>query len=312
MPNAGCPTRSWTRHGLLALLAFAVGHLALVPGCQPPRDRGPVGPPAALPSYVELAERYNANVVGLDRLWARASVRVVFRDQRGKWKTETGEDSLVMVEPPHRVAISVGKLGKTALWAGSDKDMYWLFDNLDARTVWYGRTENLGRPATRPLPLAVHPHRLVALLGVTPINPQAPTDAETVHWEDGQYRIDVPDQSLRLWLDPQTALPRRAALLDEAGRITVMAWLSGELRVEKAGVPDRANWPRIADRIEAKVMNEDATLTVWLRDATDGRGSDRIERAMAGAFHFGRLIQALNPQQAIDLDAQPVDGIGTP
>ncbi len=278
--------------------AFCIVPFALLGGCQPQKaDR--TQPPVTMPEYYALAERYNANLAGLDRMRARASVRLFFRDSRGKWKTETGEESLVMFERPHGVALSLGKLGKTAVWAGCNKDQYWLFDVMESRTVWYGRTANIAR--AREFPLPVHPQRLISLLGATPINPDVATDHNQVRWESGAFVIDVPEENLRLWLDPRTAMPRQIVMLDEGGEAVVWSKLTGEMRVEKADLP-REQWPRIADRAEMTIKGQEGTLTMWLKDATDGRGNERYDRALRQAFDFNVLLGALRPQDAVDLD----------
>jgi hypothetical protein len=277
--------------GVLLLTALAA--------CRQPPKVDLSQPPDVIPEYHELAQRYNANIKKLDRMWARASVRLFYRDQRGRLKSESGEDSLLMIEPPHRVALSLGKLGKTGVWAGCNRDQYWLFDVIESRTVWYGHTANLHR--ARDFPLPVHPQRLIALLGATPIEPHVATEHQTVRWDQGFFVIESPESGLRIWLEPRSAMPRQVSLLDERGEWRVVAKLTGEMRVEQADVP-REQWPRLSSRAEIRIRDEEGAFTLSLRDATDGRSNPRIDRALQNAFDFASLLSALKPQEAINLD----------
>lgn len=291
------------RHFAFCLLPFA---LALLPACTPPK--ADPAPPLQLPSYEELAQRYNANIAAVDQLWARASVKLFYRNQQGKWKTETGEDSLFMFQRPGRVALSLGKLGKTALWAGCDQQRYWLFDLIENRTAWVGSTAALEGLAPEDYPLPVHPQRLVALLGLTPLDTLVATDARTVRYDNGSFVIDAPAQQLRLWLDPATALPRQIILLGDDGQPRIWSKLSGELRVATAQPPpqetvsDTVSVPRLAARAELILAGTDGSLTLALRDATDARADPRQARALSNAFDFDTLTRALRPQHVIDLD----------
>lgn len=297
MQNAKCKRQN----GRVTAFHFAFCFLlfAFLCGCQQPLKVKPAQQPAVMPSYHEVAQRYNAHLAGLDRLWARASVKLFFRDGKGRMKTETGEDSLLMFEQPYGVALSLGKLGKTGVWAGCNKDQYWLFDVIDSRTVWYGRTANLHR--ARDFPLPVHPQRLIALLGATPINPDVGAEHDTVTWDNGFFLIESPEEKLRLWIEPRTGMARQISLLDDAGEWLVVAKFSGAMAVEQANLP-KARWPRLANRAEINIRGEADTFTMWLKDATDGRANPRIDRAIKQAFDFGTLVSALRPQDAVDLD----------
>src|SRR3990170_215866 len=96
----------------------------LLAGCKCDQWRpGPyvvdeIAPVGQLPTYPELAQRYNANLAALDRLWARADVTVEYRDDKGRKRSDRGDDSKLLVAPPNDVALSVGGIGPPVLWVG--------------------------------------------------------------------------------------------------------------------------------------------------------------------------------------------------
>ena len=283
----------------LATLACGLASLLLLTACDPAQRIDTTQEP---PPYDALAARHNAHVAHLDRVWARASVRVFFRTEAGKWKTETGEDSTLMLRPPSDAALALGKLGKTAFWAGCNQELYWLFDTYDTHTVWYGRNDPEGPQfeGDAAFPLPIHPAQFFDLLGLSPL-PVGSLPAPVVSWDGDLYRVDLPGQNRTVWLDPRTALARRVELRDAQGQPRVRAELTGDTRVELGNKP-RPQWPRIADRVEAQILGEEATLTLWIKDATDAAGDAKKSRALETAFDFPRLLSALRPQRAINLD----------
>src|SRR5690606_7570193 len=126
----------------LGYVCGLAGVMLLVSGCQKPK--GPIVPPnllpppvqnqASLPTYSELIDRYNARLEGLGRVWASTDVEMRWRDAKGKERFEKGDGKFLYVRTdadaatPDNVAVTVEKLGKTLLWAGSDADRFWLFD----------------------------------------------------------------------------------------------------------------------------------------------------------------------------------------
>jgi hypothetical protein len=128
-------------------------------GCHKPvipDDLGPAPLEATgeTPSYTQLVKRYNDNVRALDRVWTSTEVHVRWENEDGKQRSEHGDGHLIMARP-RKVALTVGKLGNTILWAGSNEHGYWLFDTRDEGTVFYGRYENLNKPCSRSLPVPV-------------------------------------------------------------------------------------------------------------------------------------------------------------
>ena len=100
--------------------------LITLTGCTPERVK--VRTRDIDPSDVRgLLLKHNANLAGLDRLWARSVVEIQWRTADKKERFEQGDGNVVIVLPS-KLALSVGKLGNTLLWAGGDAERYWLFD----------------------------------------------------------------------------------------------------------------------------------------------------------------------------------------
>jgi hypothetical protein len=265
-------------------------------GCppQPPALQGPAE--ADRPTLREAADRFNANIARLDRLWATTVVELRWKEKDGKKRFEQGDGNLVM-RLPNDVAFSVGKLGNVMLWAGADAERYWLFDLTgDQRTVFFGRHDKAERGEARDLGLPVRPRDLPQLLAVTPIKVDDARAAEHVGWQDGAYVIDLPTTHARLYLRPDTYLPTRVELIDVDGKVWLVCRLSKHERVELVKAPPGA-WPRVATRVEADVVGQDAKMTLFLADMTND--PDRIHDR---AFDMDTLIKALKVDRQVNLD----------
>lgn len=259
----------------------------------------PLPPPAVLPSFVEIVQRYNANLERVDRLWARAVVELEWRE-KGKRRFEQGEGHLIMVLPD-RVALTIGKLGQDGFWAGCDAERYWLFDLRGERVVHVGKHAWADKPCVRSLGLPVMPMELPRLLGLTTIDPEHEPVAPAVEWIHGSLVIEPVGHSSRLFLDPVTARPVRIDLLDETGHSRVTCRLTQYEPMPVAGAAPGA-YPHIATRAVititgAGLQERSGKATLHLADPTDGREEDRIREK---AFDFDALIKAHKPS-VIDL-----------
>ncbi|MCB9844361.1 MAG: hypothetical protein H6811_00025, partial [Phycisphaeraceae bacterium] len=102
----------------LAMTALALG----LGACRSTGVRRPEGP---LPSYGQLRDEYNLRTQKLPRLWTKAAVRVVTRDDQGHRKTEQG-DAYLQVILPDRVSLSVGKsIADFYFYLGSNSEWFW-------------------------------------------------------------------------------------------------------------------------------------------------------------------------------------------
>lgn len=274
--------------------------LITLTGCTPERvkvkDRD-----IDLPDARALLLKYNANLAGLDRLWARSIVEIQWRTADKKERFEQGEGNVVMVLPS-KLALSVGKLGNTLLWAGGDAERYWLFDLKGDGLAYIGAHRNVSKPRAEDaptLPLPVQPADLIRLLGVIPLPDTAVDEAATVtRTESDDYVVFMPDARTKVYVDSSTALPRKIELLDGNGTPVVASYLTEPIRVELAGKPPGA-WPTINSRIVITVAGRSGKMTLHLSDVSDGREEERIQDRV---FDFEKLKALLKPAVVTDLD----------
>jgi hypothetical protein len=64
-------------------------------------------------------------------LWARASAVIEGEDAEGRDLRERAEGHFQII-PPDQIALSLGKVGNTNLYFGSDDTFYWWFDMIDS------------------------------------------------------------------------------------------------------------------------------------------------------------------------------------
>lgn len=253
--------------------------------------------PEHLPAFHEIAQRYNLNLARTSRLWSRAGVELEWRDEQGK-HYEQGDGNLIMVLPD-RVALSVGKLGNPILWAGCDRERYWLFNLRDQRVLHFGR-HRLSATGAKKLPIPIHPADLIALSGLLPLDANGTPAPPGVTWEEGYYVITPPGLSRKMWIDPETTRPSRIDLLGRDGSSRVTCRLSRWQAMTIHGVAPGA-FPQIATRLEVSLLGREGTMTLFLSDPSDGQEHQRIKDQ---AFNLDRLIRALKPAKQIDLDAE--------
>ncbi len=256
---------------------------------KPIETRGP------LPTYGELIERYNQTTRPLTRVWAEARVDLVWRDDKGKRKSEHGDGRFMFVRPG-KVVLEIEEFGR-GFWAGGDAERYWLFDLQDQRIAYVGRYENLGKPGTQLFPLPVNPADLLYVLGLVPIDPTIIPQPPAVERVAGYYLIEPPGLGLRMLLDPKTARPIRVDLLDADGRSAVKCVLSKptELKTEqKNGDGPRPVMPGV---VEVYVLGQEARMTLKLKRPTTA--GTRIKDAH---FDFEILKRVKKPDEVVDLD----------
>lgn len=276
--------------GILGLLAV----LACLAGCPPRRAEVEPPRPAVMPEYRELVQRYNRQLEHFDQLWARAEVELTYYNQRGRRKTESGDDSRLMLVMPSKVALSVGKLGQEILWAGCDGEQYWVFDLTEDKQAWIGRADRaIAADADAALPVPVSPARLPQLLGVTKLDADAKPLPPEVEWAAGRYVIEPPGTGTRISIHPQSYLATRVDLIDEAGRSLMHSRLSEHGKVEMPGVPQE-QWPVVARRIEIRLAQDRRELRLQLSDLSDGRQRSRIK---ARLFDLPTLLRTFEPRE---------------
>ncbi|MEX0885081.1 MAG: hypothetical protein WD009_01460 [Phycisphaeraceae bacterium] len=291
---------------LVAALLVAVASAA---GCRSPerfRDHltpAPIDAPAAVPAYDALITRYNANVTELDQVWSTAIVQARWVDERGRRQFEQGSGNFIY-RRPHDVALTVGQLGQTALWAGSNADRYWLFDLRSDGEATFGRHANVGQPCSESLELPVNPRMVPHLMGLLPLMAAPPGEEPRVAVVNGYFVIDPPGSGLRLWLDSRSARPARIDMLDAAGEPALVAMLYSHEPVAMDRL-EGADRPRIATHTNFYVMHDELDpanpdLIVELDVVNDGRRRDQVRDA---TFDLDRLLRAHRPATVRDLDA---------
>lgn len=287
-----------------AFTLFLVIAVNSLPGCKPAQPivpdnllPDPIANDEPLPTYSDLIRRYNQTVESLDRVWAAADVDMIWLDQNGKRKHESGGGKLIYVRPRMTV-LEIEEFGK-GFWAGSDTKRYWFFERQDNSAVYVGRFDRIDAPRAKDLPLPVNPRDIPYVLGFKRIDPDAVPEAPAVERLAGYYLIEPPGLSIRMLLDPESARPVRVDLLDEFGRSEVRCLLSGATSVKLKGV-SRDNQPRIAKTVDVYVVGTEAKMTLKLSGATSDEEGRKIRDSH---FDFEKLKKALKPDMTIDLDA---------
>ena len=105
-------------------------------------------------------------------LWSRADIDIewVEVDQDGdrNYRSESGNGKFIMRRGEGDVdtAMTIEKLGKIYLWAGSNQTNYYLFDRVDGdnKKLYVGEHRAVGR--SKPFPLPLHPSMVPTLLGL--------------------------------------------------------------------------------------------------------------------------------------------------
>ncbi len=287
--------------GLAAVLGAGCSSLDPLAGQHEQHEPARQARPAV--SYAEVAAIYNERVEPASTFWARASIRVDGRDAEGGRLREQAEGHL-QIERPRRLALSVGKLGETHLYLGSNDDVYWWLDLIDKDKsfVIFGRHAQVSPDKAAQLGIPVHPLDLIDAMALSPL--PAETEGASVVWTpDGkELVVRAPGRwgARRMWLDPDTFEPRRVEIEDDRGELLLAAELSSYKHVRKQG--DATIRLRLATRYEIQTAGLDATVRINLFDP-------KIRPIRPIAFDLPRLLETYNVEQAWDLDA-PSAGAG--
>ncbi|MBX3387310.1 MAG: hypothetical protein KF768_12130 [Phycisphaeraceae bacterium] len=262
------------------------------------------------PGFAVAAERYNARLEHIQRLRARVVVRLRYRDDDGKWQDEQAEGTLQLVLPD-RVALSLGKAGRTVFWFGCDAERYWWFDVQDRPTASVGVRTPDGARARAQLGVNVAPWDLVRLLGVMRIDAAG---GGVTEWSTDRSLVGVTTAIRagggnggggagvvgyqRIWADPKEWFPVRIELWDANRRRVVVAELEGDERAEIMDRPVLGHRPRMPARVSVLPEGSEAQIRLSLSDVSDQRVSDR-------AFELDALLKnfSVEPADVRDLDA---------
>lgn len=249
-------------------------------------------------TYREVAEGYNATVAQFDKLFLRTYVRLAWQETDGEgntsYRSEAG-DGKIMYASPGNTVLTVEKLSRVYLWAGSNDERYWLFDQIDEsnKVAYIGRYDASGTGDARMLPIPFRPDAVPYLLGLVALDPALDSP---VYRYDGQYLIEPAGMRLRMLIDPATSRPTRVDLLNERGWSLVTCKLTGQFGVEVEGVPSQ-RWPSVCDDAELFVSGQASNMSIELIHATTNprRVRDRL-------FDLDVLMGSLKPDVVVDLD----------
>lgn len=282
--------------------------LLLLSGCHRPETfttaDGFVSPlkPADI-TYESLAARYNAAIEPMTTLWSRADIDIewveVDEDGDRKYRSESGNGKFIMRRGDTTIdtAMTVEKLGKIYLWAGSNQSSYYLFDRVDGdnKTLYIGNHLAIG--GGRAFPLPIHPSMVPMLLGLEPLPialPQGDTQTTIDQYGDA-YLLSMPDLGIRMLIDPKTFRPMRVDLTDRKGYSVLTAKLAGQLEVEATtALPSP---PLICDKAEVYVSGYESRFTLDFQSATTS-----ARKVTDQMFDLAALKEALKPDRVIDLD----------
>lgn len=286
-----------------AVLAAAVGGTAVLLGAcsnDKAKEPEPIPAPAVVkpgPAYAEVAVKYNANVEHLSKLFSFVVVQIEYTDKKGERHHEQGEGRLQVIQPYH-VAISVGKVGETFFWLGSDSQRYWWLDlSGKPRVMFVGAHETYAKSQARRVGAVVAPLDLVRLIGVVPLAKTGQTQ-----WSADGKRVGIVNMldnggRERVWVDPKTYLPSSIEIFNAKGELEITSTLSEPDGVTISGMGER---PTLNRKIEVKSAAGDAWISLTLSDMEDGSG-----RMVPESFDPAALAKHYRVDTIYDLDAPP-------
>lgn len=299
------PGAHWTgriRRTLSVLAVIAMG--GIVGGC---RSTGPGAEPREpLPGYGEIVERYNGRTADLGRMWARAVISLRYFDVDGDRRSEQGDGHVQRLDA-WKVAISVGKLGETLFWLGADEDRYWVFDltTPDHTVAYVGRHDELTAEKARRAGLTIPPHEYLRLAGLSPL-PREPDGATIGRTDAGLVLLELDDRGVRwrLDLDPLTLEPASITLFAPSGEAALVSELTDYQTVD---LSDRGiDEPRAPGRVRIAHPASETEISVTIDgDIIDGV---RSGKPRSRVFEFEVLVEALAPDEVIDLDLRSAPG----
>ncbi|MCA9304781.1 MAG: hypothetical protein KC996_11720 [Phycisphaerales bacterium] len=279
-----------TRSVLLPILLLG----ALLGGCSstPKFDPRTAPPPIAAS---ELIRVHNERVAPLDQLWTRVSVRAEGRDPRGDKFREQGEGHLQIVRPD-RFSLTIGKFEETYFALGANGEQYWSIDltQSEHKTAMIGQQSLATPEKLEALGVPIHPHEMVMLLGILPIDP---TLSISSHWSpDGKnVGIEVPADwgSVAFWFDAKTAELARTQAFDAAGELVASARLWRYKEVD--GFEDPNTHSAVPGVIELLAVGFDGLVRIEV-------SGPRMKSIRPVVFKPENLMKIYRVDETIDLD----------
>lgn len=285
-----------------ALLCMTL--LLVVPvgcGSSPDAARDPDEIPITPVNNSDVVGAYNARAERITSLWSRASVVLEGEDAEGRDLRERAEGHLQIV-PPNHVAITLGKIGETHLYFGSNDALYWWFDMTDSgfKVARFGRHALVTPEKIDRLGLPIHPLDLVETIGITPL-PVDPANTETIPGDESGTTIIV-TPTRRVTIHSGRAEPSRIELTGPDGQILLGVDLS---RYRLMGGLEPGEAPlRIPERVRVRMAGFDGEIRISLFEPTR-------REIKPVAFDPSTLADVYGLDALLDLD-RPAEDPGAP
>lgn len=292
--------------------AMPAAALIAVAGCRS-IETAPSEPVAShVPSYADLSAAQNERVSRISSYWARGTFEVKWQEADGSQRTEIGDGHLVFMTP-HRIALTLSKLGEEFLWAGCDEQRFWLFIGGDDSIGYVCRNENVAHPDAELLPLPVHPLDLLDLLGLFTLPEPSPGDIRQApvpsrydanpkrcglryNWKQDELPLRLASFSTDTWLPDWVGI---YAPSPSARRLT--ADLSQYVSMSIVGL-NPGEYPKVPEWVEIRDDFSRGYIRLSLRDPADRTGSGReINNRL---FDFETIKRKMRPAQLVVLDAR--------
>lgn len=278
------------------LAAFCI----FLPGCEDLK-KSRIDAPARPINIEAVRSSYNARLARISQFWSRATVEIDWTDAQGR-HFEQGDGPFILRRPA-QIALTLGKLGNTLYWIGSDSHRYWYFDLNSKPTAGHvGLISELDSIDPGSLPIALQPGDLFELLGLVPLPTGAPTRTEN---QGGKPELifthaagtSANPTSVQVAVDPYTSTARRIRILDKAGKLAVESELDEEYIPVKLSDQPPAQWPEIPANLRITIPARQTRIKITLTDPVDGK-SGKVQDVQ---FDFDRLIQILKPARVFQI-----------
>lgn len=312
LPPCHGPVCGSVRRGIVSYvvsLIVAIISLLLLPACadQPgkPGDRGvvarPLNPaPKAAPAYEDIARAQALRVADLDRLWARATLRLYTIDKDGETNEEEADGHVQYIRD-RKLFLAVKKLGETYFQLGSNDTFFWWIDLSDGdhKFALVGEHAKASPKTASRFGLPVHPLDLIDVLCLLPF-PDAPASAPA--WTpDGRYvAVTLAGRwgTRRVFVDPKTLVPRRVEAFDSRGALVLSAAMSRDEPVKVKGLATTS--ASIATVIEIDVPASRTRAKMSLHDP-----ENRRDGISASAFDLKALLERYGVADARLMESEP-------
>jgi hypothetical protein len=294
----------------LAAMVAAAGCATGMPEPRPPRP--PVQAETALPSYQEVAERYNERIANLPRIWARTTGRIWFPDEQGRTRTEQVEGHLQFLAPD-RLLLNFDKVSQTYGLMGTNAERYWWIELDRERRAYVGDHAKVTDERIAELGMPIYPRDVIDLLGITPIPAPGESPRTSLAWTPDRRMLVVltatgagseaaaPAQPIsvyrRLFLDPATYEPLRVEILDADEQVRAVSVLGNYETLAIPGAGPEVPRPRIATEIYVGTADEQTTMRLRMSEPEIGR-----RRPNEGVFRFERLVEHYRVGEVVSLD----------